>query len=95
VFVKQVLLKLKTASAAGAFAHPGPLFWFVGGAVIAPIVLFLLGGQQPNNLPWYFWALAITMAVGVLSAGFLRFARKPTDAEDISISPDRRNSMEP
>ena len=62
---------------------------FVGAAVVAPIALVSMGGHQPNNLPWYFWALALSLALVVIGAGFMKFARKRPDSEDISISPDR------
>jgi hypothetical protein len=88
--IKNVLLKVKTASSAGAFAHPAPLICFVGAAVLAPIALVSMGGDQPNNLPWYFWVLALSLVLVVIGAGFMKFARKRPDSEDISISPDRR-----
>jgi hypothetical protein len=88
MFIRQVLLKLKSASA-GAFGRPVFLFWFICAALIAPIALVSLAGE-PNNLPWYFWAAAISLVLGVMSIGFWMFARKRSAAEDISISPDRK-----
>jgi hypothetical protein len=52
--------------------------------------LVSLGGDGPNNLPWYFWAFAMSLVLVVVSVGFWMFARKRPEAEDISISPDRR-----
>ena len=82
-----IKINLKAAFA-GAFTHPGPLLWFIGAAVVAPVILLSLGGQ-PNQLPWYFWALAVSLIVTVIGFGFWQFARKRRDGNDLSISPDR------
>jgi hypothetical protein len=87
--ITEIMQKLKAAFA-GAFAHPAPLLCFIGAAVVAPVALVSLGGDGPNNLPWYFWAFAMSLVLVVVSVGFWMFARKRPEAEDISISPDRR-----
>jgi peptidoglycan/LPS O-acetylase OafA/YrhL len=83
------LLNLKVDSA-GGFSRPSPLFWFVAAALVAPFALLTLGGSQSNNLPWYFWLAILLMLFLVICVGFLRFTREPREAEDISISPNRR-----
>ncbi|HEX5733611.1 MAG TPA: hypothetical protein VF131_12320 [Blastocatellia bacterium] len=87
--IQNVLLNLKAVSA-GAFARPALIFWFVAIAVVGPFVLLTIGGREANDLPWYFWALAMLLLALVITVGFLRFTRKPHEAEDISINPDRR-----
>src|SRR2546425_4044350 len=86
---KTNLLNLKVASA-GGFSRPSPLFWFVAAALIGPFALLTLGGSQSNNLPWYFWLAMLLMLFLVICIGFLRFTRERREAEDISISPNRR-----
>lgn len=87
--IQSVLLNLKAASA-GAFARPAPLFRFVAAALVGPFVLLTIGGRLSNNLPWYFWTATLLLLLIVISIGFLRFTRESHEAEEISISPDRR-----
>jgi hypothetical protein len=84
-----VVLRLKARSD-GAFARPAPLFKFVATALVGPFVLLTVGGSLSNNLPWYFWASVVGLLLMVICVGFLRFTRESHEAEDISISPDRR-----
>jgi hypothetical protein len=86
---QKILLNVKAASA-GAFERPAPLFKFVAAALVGPFILLTIGGRQSNNLPWYFWATILLMLLAVICIGFLRFTRESHEAEDISISPDRR-----
>ena len=86
---KDALLNLK-ASSVGGFARPAPFFWFIGAALIGPFALLTIGGSQSNNLPWYFWAAILLMLLAVLCVGYLRFTRESHEAQDVSISPDRR-----
>jgi ABC-type multidrug transport system permease subunit len=78
------------ATSAGGFARPSPLLWFIAAALVAPVALLTLGGSQSNNLPWYFWGAILLLLLLVICIGFLRFTRPSNQAEDISISPDRR-----
>ena len=89
MLIQNVLQNLKTASA-GGFSHPSPLLWFVVAALAAPFALLTLWGSQANNLPWFFWAAILLLLLMVICVGFLRFTRTSHEAEDISISPDRR-----
>jgi hypothetical protein len=59
-------------------------------AVIGPFFLFTTGGREANNLPWYIWLIITILLLTVVGAGFLAFKRQSHDAEDISISPERR-----
>jgi hypothetical protein len=59
-------------------------------AVIGPFILFTTGGREANNLPWYIWIIISLLLMTVVGAGFLAFNRKHNDADDISISPDRK-----
>lgn len=86
---QNVYVNLKAAFA-GAFAHPAPLFRFVVAALGLPFLLVTIGGSLSNNLPWSFWAATLSLFVVVMCIGFLRFTRESHEAEDISISPDRR-----
>lgn len=85
---RNVLLNLKAASA-GGFTRPGPTFWFVALALVAPVLLLTVGGRESNNLPWFFWMIALLLLLMVISLGFLMFTRESKKAENISISPDR------
>lgn len=87
--IQTVLQNLKAASA-GGFSRPSPLLWFVAAALVGPFALLTIGGSQSNNLPWYFWAAILSLLLVVVCAGFLMFTRESHEAEDISISPDRR-----
>jgi hypothetical protein len=87
--IQRDLLKLKAASA-GAFERPAPLFQFVAAALVLPVILLTIGGSQSNDLPWKFWATILLLLLAVICVGFLRFTRESHEAEDISISPDRR-----
>lgn len=74
-------------TAAGAFKPRIPIFCFIAAAIITPFALLTLGGNQSNNLPWYFWTALALLMLSVLSAAFFRFAHGPHPA-DLSISPD-------
>jgi len=75
---------------AGGLSRRAAFFGFIAAALIGPFVLLTVGGSQSNNLPWYFWAGILLLLLLVICVGFLRFTRESHDAEDISISPDRR-----
>jgi drug/metabolite transporter (DMT)-like permease len=60
-------------------------------AVAGPFFLFTTGGREANKLPWYIWLIMSLLLLVVIGAGFLAFNRKSHDAEDISISPDRKS----
>jgi hypothetical protein len=85
---QQVSLRLKVMFK-GAFSRPSHLLWFIGVGLVAPMALLSLGGDQSNNLPWYFWVLSASMVVAVIGLGIWRFTHKSDDAGAISISPDR------
>ena len=87
--IPNLFLNLKAVSA-GGFDRASPFFWFVAAALIGPFALLTLGGSQSNNLPWYFWAAILLVLLVMTCVGFVRFTRVSHDAEDISISPDRR-----
>jgi hypothetical protein len=88
--IQNTLLRLKTASS-GAFSHPARLFGFAAIAVVAPFLMLINGGKEPNLLPWAFWAIVPLAGLGIISAGFLRFTHEPNEAKSISISPDRKS----
>jgi len=89
MFIQDVALRLKLTSN-GAFARPAPFFWFVAAGLVGPFFLLTIGGSQSSNLPWYFWATILLMLFLVICVGVLKFTREPPEAEDISISPNRR-----
>jgi hypothetical protein len=89
MYIRNGLLKLK-ATSSGAFDTPARLFWFVAAAMVAPFALLLIGGDEPNRLPWSFWAIVTMGVLTVISIGFVRFTRVSNEAECISISPERR-----
>jgi len=65
------------------------------GAIVGPFVLLAEGGRDPNHpqepgLPWYFLVIVLILVLVIMGVGFLMFARESNEAEDISISPDRR-----
>jgi hypothetical protein len=80
--------KLKSV-ATGSFARSATLTGIIL-AVIGPFVLFTMGGREANRLPWYIWLIISMLLLTVVGAGFLAFKRQSHDAEDISISPDRK-----
>jgi hypothetical protein len=86
MYVQNVLLKLKSASA-GAFSHPVQLIGFVAAAVVTPFMLLTFGGVGSNNLPWYFWAPIPLLLLAVVSVGFSMFVHNSHAAEGISIRP--------
>ncbi len=59
-------------------------------AVTGPFLLLTVGGHDANNLPWYIWAITLSLLLLVAALGFLAFKRESHDAEDISISPRHR-----
>jgi len=69
------------------------------GAIVGPFVLLAIGGRDtsnPNetNLPWYFLAIVLVIVLAIVGAGFFMFTRESRDAEEISISPERKRSDE-
>jgi len=65
------------------------------GAIVGPFILLAIGGQDPTNpkqpgLPWYFLAVVLLLVLVIMAVGFVLFARESREAEEISISPDRR-----
>ena len=69
------------------------------GAIIGPFVLLAISGSDPNNpnetnLPWYFLVIVLVIVLAIIGVGFLMFTRESRDAEEISISPDRKSSDE-
>jgi hypothetical protein len=87
--IQNILLKLKTASS-GAFSHPVRFLGFAGMAVVAPFLMLITGGKEPNQLPWSFWAIVPFAGLGIISVGFWRFMHEPSQAKSISISPNRK-----
>jgi hypothetical protein len=87
--IQSILMNLKTTSA-GGFDRPTALLLFVAAGMVAPFALITFGGNLSNNLPWSFWGITLLTMVGVAGIGYLKFLRRSHDAEDISISPDRR-----
>ena len=82
-------LILKTSSV-GRLLRPAPLLRFVATPLVGPFAILAIGGDQDNNLPWFFWVLILLVLVVVIVVGFLRFSRVSHEPDDISISPDRR-----
>jgi MFS family permease len=67
------------------------------GAIVGPFVLLAIGGNDPNNpnetnLPWYFLVIVLVIVLAIVGVGFLMFTRDSRDAEEISISPERKSS---
>ena len=67
------------------------------GAIVGPFVLLAIGGRDPNNpnetnLPWYFLVIVLVIVLAIVGVGFLMFTRESRDAEEISISPERKSS---
>jgi MFS family permease len=66
------------------------------GAIVGPFVLLAIGGRDPNNpnetnLPWYFLVIVLVIVLAIVGVGFLMFTRESRDAEEISISPERKS----
>jgi hypothetical protein len=69
------------------------------GAIVGPFVLLAIGGDDPRNanetnLPWYFLVIVLIIVLAIVGVGFLMFTRESRDAEEISISPDRKSTDE-
>jgi hypothetical protein len=62
-------------------------------AVVGPFFLFTTGGREANKLPWYIWVIMSLILLTVVGIGFLAFKRDSHNAEDISISPDRKSRV--
>lgn len=92
MFSEDTWFQLKTASA-GALRRPGVLIGFIA-AFLGPLVLFVVGGRHPSNVPWYFWAVVVGLLVMVVVGGFLMFSRDRDVGKEISISPTNRPSSE-
>lgn len=88
MFNENTWFQLKTASA-GALRRPGVLIGFIA-TFLGPLVVFLIGGRDPSNLPWYFWGTVVGVLVAVVVAGFLMFNRDRDVGKDISINPSSR-----
>ena len=89
--IQDVLQKLK-ATAAGSFPRSAFLVMFTG-VVVAPFVLFAIGGRNPNTLgqhglAWSLLVAALLLLVSI-SLGCLMFRRDARVARELSISPRR------
>jgi hypothetical protein len=78
--------------ATGSFTRAAALIGIIL-AVVGPFFLFTTGGREANNLPWYIWLMISLLLLTVVGAGFFAFKRESHDAEDISISPDRKSKV--
>ena len=86
--IQNVVLKIKAAFTT-SFTRTAALVGIIA-AVTGPFLMLAIGGREANNLPWYIWMIIPMVLLIVVAAGFLAFKREAHDAEDISISPNRR-----
>jgi hypothetical protein len=82
------MLKLQVTSA-GAFSRPASIIMLLA-AVIAPFVLLIVSGREPNSVPWYLLATGLLLLLSFIVGGFVMFARGASSGEDISIRPKNR-----
>jgi hypothetical protein len=92
MYIQNILGRLKfiATSSFSSFTRSAALIGITL-AVIGPFVLFTMGGREANRLPWYVWLIISMLLLTVVGVGFLAFKRQSHDAEDISISPDRKS----
>lgn len=86
--IQNVVLKIKAAFTT-SFARTAVLVGIIA-AVAGPFLMLTIGGREANNLPWYIWIIIPLVLLIAVAVGFLGFKRDAHDAQDISISPNRR-----
>lgn len=86
--IHHIIVKLKSI-ASRSFTRSATLTGIML-AVMGPFFLFTTGGREANNIPWYIWIIISLLLLTVVGVGFLAFKRESHDAEEISISPDRK-----
>ena len=89
----QNVLRRLTATSAGQFPRSASLVMFIG-VVVGPLVLFVVGGRNPNtlgqySLAWSFLASALLLLVSV-GGGCWMFRRESDTGKALSISPKYR-----
>jgi uncharacterized membrane protein len=82
--IEDVAFKLKEVSSTRTAAVLG-----IVAAVGGPVLMIAFGGKQTSNLPWYVWAMVMLALLLVIWRGYYLFTLTH-DANDISISPNRR-----
>jgi uncharacterized membrane protein len=58
-------------------------------AIGGPVAIIAFGGSEASNLPWFVWVIALIALMLVIWRGYYMFT-VTHDADDISISPNRR-----
>ena len=90
--VQNVLRRFK-ATSAGQFPRSVFLMMFIG-VVVGPLVLFALGGRNPNTLGqhglvWSLLGITLLLLISV-GGGFWLFRRESHVGKDLSINPKSR-----
>ena len=82
--IEDVAFKLKTVSSTRTAAVIGII-----AAIGGPVVIIAFGGSEASKLPWFVWAAVLLALLLVIWRGYYLFTLSH-DANDISISPNRR-----
>ena len=77
-------------TASGALSQPSIALSLLA-AIVAPVVLVLVSGREPHNVPWYLLTLtAVGFVLAILVGGFLMFLREDRSSIEVSIRPEAR-----
>jgi uncharacterized membrane protein len=82
--IEDVAFSLKTAASSRTAAVVG-----IVAAIGGPVAIIAFGGNEASNVPWFVWAIVLVALLLVIWRGYYLFTVNH-DAEDISISPNRR-----
>jgi hypothetical protein len=61
-------------------------------ALAGPFLLLTDGGRELSGMPWYLWIILPLLLLLVIAAGVVMSRQVSHHAEDISISPDHRET---
>jgi uncharacterized membrane protein len=82
--IEDIAFSLKTAASSRTAAVVG-----IVAAIGGPVAIIAFGGNEASNVPWFVWAIVLVALLLVIWRGYYLFTVNH-DAEDISISPNRR-----